>query len=59
MSEYIEFLKEVFEQFAPIYPLRRFGGYNLFHKGCCLASTRILLKIKHRVLANRLDMIPS
>jgi len=33
MSEYVEFLTEVFEQFVPIHPRRMFGGYGLFHKG--------------------------
>lgn len=33
MSDYVEFLKEVFEQFGPIHPRRMFGGYGLFHKG--------------------------
>ena len=33
MSEYVEFLKEVFEQFGPIHPRRMFGGYGPFHKG--------------------------
>lgn len=33
MSEYVEFLKEVFEPFGPIHPRRMFGGYGLFHKG--------------------------
>jgi DNA transformation protein and related proteins len=33
MSEYVEFLKEVFEQFGSIQPRRMFGGYGLFHKG--------------------------
>ncbi|HNP60470.1 MAG TPA: TfoX/Sxy family protein [Nitrospirales bacterium] len=33
MSEYVEFLKEVFEEFGPIHPRRMFGGYGLFHKG--------------------------
>ncbi len=33
MSEYIEFLKEVFELFGPIHPRRMFGGHGLFHKG--------------------------
>lgn len=32
-SEYVEYLKEVFEQFGPIQPRRMFGGYGLFHKG--------------------------
>jgi DNA transformation protein len=33
MSEYVEFLKEVFQQFGPIQLRRMFGGYGLFHKG--------------------------
>ena len=33
MSEHIEFLKEVFEEFGPIRPRRMFGGYRLFYKG--------------------------
>ncbi len=37
MSEYIEFLKEVFEEFGPIHPRRMFGGYGLFHKGLMFA----------------------
>jgi len=32
-SQYVEYLKEVFEQFGPIHPRRMFGGYGLFHKG--------------------------
>ena len=36
MSEYVEFLKEVFEQFGPIQPRRMFGGYGIFHKGLML-----------------------
>ena len=33
MTEYVEYLKEVFEEFGPIQPRRMFGGYGLFHKG--------------------------
>jgi DNA transformation protein len=33
MSEYVEYLKEVFERIGPIEPRRMFGGYGLFHKG--------------------------
>jgi DNA transformation protein len=33
MTEYVAYLKEVFEQFGPIQPRRMFGGYGLFHKG--------------------------
>jgi hypothetical protein len=33
ISEYVEFLKEVFEQFGQIQPRRMFGGYGIFYKG--------------------------
>jgi len=33
MSEYVDYLKEVFAEFGPIHPRRMFGGYGLFHKG--------------------------
>lgn len=33
MTEYVEYLKEVFEQFGPIQPRRMFGGYGLFRNG--------------------------
>lgn len=33
MSEYVEYLKEVFSEFGPIDPRRMFGGYGIFHKG--------------------------
>lgn len=33
MCEYVEFLKEVFEQFGAIQPRWMFGGYGLFYKG--------------------------
>ena len=36
MSEYIEYLKEVFDQFGPIQPRRMFGGYGIFHNGLML-----------------------
>jgi len=37
MSEYIEFLKEVFEQFGPITSRKMFGGYGLYHNGLMFA----------------------
>ena len=37
MSEYVDFLKEVFESFGPIQPRRMFGGYGIFHKGLMFA----------------------
>ncbi len=33
MSEFVEFLKEVFEQFGPIQARKMFGGYGIYHKG--------------------------
>ena len=37
MSEYVEYLKEVFHEFGPIQPRRMFGGYGIFHKGLMFA----------------------
>ena len=33
MSEFVEYLKEVFEQFGSIQTRKMFGGYGLYHKG--------------------------
>jgi len=33
MSEYVEYLKEVFSEFGSVEPRRMFGGYGIFHKG--------------------------
>ena len=32
MSEFVEFLKEVFDQFGPIHARKMFGGYGIYHK---------------------------
>ncbi len=37
MSEYVEYLKEVFSEFGLIQPRRMFGGYGIFHKGLMFA----------------------
>ena len=37
MSEYVDYLHEVFGQFGPIQPRRMFGGYGIFHKGLMFA----------------------
>lgn len=37
MSEYIEYLKEVFEQFGPVTVRRMFGGYGIYHNGLMFA----------------------
>ncbi len=36
MSEYVEYLKEVFSEFGSVAPRRMFGGYGIFHKGLML-----------------------
>jgi len=36
MSEYVEYLKEVFSEFGPIQPRRMFGGYGIFYEGLML-----------------------
>ena len=37
MSEYVEYLKEVFHEFGPIQPRPMFGGYGIFYKGLMFA----------------------
>ncbi len=37
MSEYVEYLKEVFGAFGLVPPRRMFGGYGVFHKGLMFA----------------------
>lgn len=33
MSEFVEYLIEVFEEFGPVQARRMFGGYGIYHKG--------------------------
>jgi len=33
MSEFVEYLKEVFARFGTIHPRKMFGGYGLYHDG--------------------------
>ncbi len=33
MSEYVEYVKEVFSEFGSVEPRRMFGGHGIFHKG--------------------------
>ncbi|NKB82726.1 MAG: transcriptional regulator [Nitrospirales bacterium] len=33
MSEFLEYVKEVFEQFGSIQTRKMFGGYGIYHKG--------------------------
>jgi len=37
VSEYIEYLQEVFEPFGPVRARRMFGGYGLYHDGLMFA----------------------
>lgn len=37
MSDYTEFLHEVFEHFGPITIRRMFGGYGIYHEGLMFA----------------------
>ena len=37
MSDYVEYLKEVFSEFGPVQPSRMFGGYGIFCKGLMFA----------------------
>jgi DNA transformation protein len=37
MSEYVEYLKEVFEQFGPITVRKMFGGYGIYYNGLMFA----------------------
>jgi DNA transformation protein len=36
MSEYVEYLKEVFSEFGSVEPRRMFEGYGIFYKGLML-----------------------
>ena len=33
MSEFIEYLQELFEQFGPVHARNMFGGYGIYHDG--------------------------
>jgi len=37
MSEYVEYLKEVFEEFGPITARKMFGGYGIYYHGLMFA----------------------
>jgi len=37
MSEYVEYLKEVFNEFGYVEPRRMFGGHGIFYKGLMFA----------------------
>lgn len=37
MSEFVEYLHEVFERFGPITARRMFGGYGIYHNGLMFA----------------------
>lgn len=33
MSEFVEYLQEVFQRFGPVHPRKMFSGYGLYHDG--------------------------
>ncbi len=33
MSEFVDYLKEVFEEFGPVRASKMFGGYGIYHNG--------------------------
>lgn len=37
MSEFVDYLHEVFEHFGPLHPRRMFGGYGIYHQGVMIA----------------------
>ncbi len=37
MSDFVEYIHEVFHEFGPVQPRRMFGGYGIFHKGLMFA----------------------
>ena len=37
MSEYVEYLKEIFEEFGPITARKMFGGYGIYYNGLMFA----------------------
>lgn len=48
MSEYTEFLQEVFEQFGPVSVRRMFGGYGIYFNGLMfglVSDEKIYLKV--------------
>lgn len=52
MSDYVEYLKEVFNEFGPIQPRRMFGGYGIFYKGLMfglVADDSLYLKTDEKI----------
>lgn len=48
MSEFVEYLKEVFVQFGPIQSRKMFGGYGVYHNGVMfglVADDMLYLKV--------------
>ncbi len=52
MSDYVEYLKEVFSEFGSIQPRRMFGGYGIFYKGLMfglVADDSLYLKVDETI----------
>lgn len=58
MSDYVEYLKEVFSEFGPIQPKRMFGGYGIFYKGLMIAlvaDDSLYLKVDELISSHFID----
>ncbi len=58
MSDYVEYLKEVFHQFGSVQPKRMFGGYGVFHKGLMfglVADDTLYLKVDESIVPHFTD----
>ena len=52
MSDYVEYLKEIFSEFGSIQPRRMFGGYGIFYKGLMfglVADDSLYLKVDETI----------
>lgn len=52
MSDFVEYLKEVFVDFGPIYARKMFGGYGIYHNGIMfglVADDTLYLKVDEAI----------
>ena len=55
MSEFIQYLHEVFERFGPIQSRRMFGGYGIYHQGvmfALVADDMLYLKVDQDIISH-------
>tara|TARA_B100000508_G_C11197540_1_gene151415 strand:+ start:23 stop:346 length:324 start_codon:yes stop_codon:yes gene_type:complete len=58
MSDFVEYLKEVFQDFGPVSARKMFGGHGLFHQGLMIglvADDVLYLKIDEQSKAAFID----